>query len=107
MIDIVYNREHHRVTMRGHAGSAETGHDIVCASASILAYTLAANVASADAERQVRNTVLRLDEGDAEISCAPVRKWAAVITVLFDAICSGFDLLAQRYPENVRYEVRG
>ena len=64
-------------------------------------------MASADAERQVRNTVLRLGEGDAEISCAPVRKWAAVITVLFDAICSGFDLLAQRYPENVRYEVRG
>ena len=28
-------------------------------------------------------------------------------TLAFDTICAGFELLAQSYPENISYEIRG
>ena len=44
MILVTYYRSYNRLTVEGHAHSGEPGKDLVCASASILAYTLAANV---------------------------------------------------------------
>ena len=37
MIHATYYRKYNRLTVTGHAGSAEHGHDLVCASASMLA----------------------------------------------------------------------
>ena len=45
MIHAVYYKKYHRVTVKGHAHSAEKGRDLVCAAASMLVSTLAANVA--------------------------------------------------------------
>ena len=41
MITVVYHRDRNRVEVEGHAYSGEAGHDLVCASASILTHTLA------------------------------------------------------------------
>ena len=41
MIKVVYHRDHNKVEVTGHAHSGEAGHDLVCASASILVYTIA------------------------------------------------------------------
>ena len=106
MIQAVYYRKYNRLTVTGHAGSAEPGHDLVCASASMLAYTLAANVANMADAGQVREHCLKLVEGDTEISCNPRHNLKATVTLVFDTVCAGFSLLAHDYPEFISYEIR-
>ena len=108
MIEVVYDRENLNVTVRGHAGSAEHGHDLVCSAVSILCYTLGSNVAKLSTnKKQVRKPVVKLGDGDAEISCKPVHGFSAVMTLVFDVVCEGFLLLSQQYPDYVSYSVKG
>lgn len=107
MITATYHRRYNRLTVTGHAQSGEHGHDLVCASASILVYTLASSVVNMGLAGQVRDPVTNLQEGNAEISCRPVNKYAAPVTLVFDTLCAGYELLARQYPENISYEVRG
>ena len=106
MIHAVYYRKYNRLTVTGHANSAEPGHDLVCASASILAYTLAANVANMADAGQVRQPIIENSEGNTEISCNPRHNLKSTVTLIFDSICVGFELLAHDYPEYVTYEIR-
>ena len=106
MINVVYHRKYHRVTIKGHAYSGEAGHDLICSACSVLAYTLAANVANMEQYGQVRNMLTDLKKGDAEICCKPNSRFESVITMIFDSICVGFELLANDYPENIKYEIR-
>ena len=106
MIQATYYRSYNRLTVTGHARSAEPGKDLVCASASILAYTLAANVANMADNGQVRQPVIKTDKGDAEISCNPRHNLKASVTLVFDTVCVGFELLAHDYPEYISYEIR-
>lgn len=107
MINVVYHRKYHRLSIEGHACSGEPGHDLVCASASILAYTLAASVANMSAAKQVRDARIDLKEGAGEISCNTVRRFDAPVTLIFDTLCAGYELLANNFPDNISYEVRG
>lgn len=107
MIDVVYHRKYHRLTVEGHACSGEHGHDLVCASASILAYTLAASVANMSAAKQIREPQIELKEGSGQIACKAVRRFEAPVTLIFDTLCAGYELLANNYPEYISYEVRG
>ena len=106
MIEAIYYRKYNRLTVTGHAGAAEPGHDLVCASASMLAYTLAANVANMADNGQVRQPIIKNNEGDTEISCNPRHNLKASVTLVFDSVCVGFELLAHDYPEFVTYEIR-
>lgn len=106
MIQVIYYRKFNRLTITGHANSAEPGHDLVCASTSILAYTLAANVANMADAGQVRQPIIKLGEGDTEISCNPRHNLKSTVTLVFDTICTGFALLAHDYPEYISYEIR-
>ena len=106
MIQAIYYRSYNRLTVTGHANSAEPGRDLVCASASMLAYTLAANVAAMADTGLVRQPIIRNNEGDTEISCNPRHNLKNTVTLVFDSICAGFDLLAHDYPEYISYEIR-
>ena len=107
MITVVYHRDRNRVSVEGHAQSGEVGHDLVCASASILCYTLASFVENMESSKQVRYPTLELKEGDALISCDPPNRYKGSVTLVYDSICAGFELLARDYPENISYEIRG
>ena len=107
MVKIVYHRDLNRVTVEGHAKSGEAGHDLVCASASILVYTLASFVENMKRAGQVYNPTAEIKEGDAVIYCSPPTKYRSSVTLVFDSICAGFELLARDYPDNVSYEIRG
>ena len=107
MIKVVYHRDLNRVSVEGHAQSGEIGHDLVCASASILTYTLAAFVENMKNAKQVYNPKVELKEGDALIYCEPSNRYKGSVTLVFDSICAGFELLAQDYPDNISYEIRG
>ena len=106
MIQVVYYRKYHRLTMTGHAGSADPGRDLVCASASMLAYTLAVNVTNMAGQGQVRQPITKLNEGDAEISCNPRSNLKHVVSLVFDSICLGFELLAHDHPAYISFEIR-
>ena len=106
MIQAIYYRSYNRLTVTGHANSAEPGHDLVCASASMLCYTLAANVANMADAGQVRQPIIENTEGNTEISCNPRHNLKNTVTLVFDSICAGFALLAHDYPEYLAYEIR-
>jgi len=107
MIHVIYHRKYNRVTVNGHAGSGPQGHDLVCASVSALALTLAGNVYHMEAQDAVRNVVAVLDEGNAEIQCTPYRRYRDSVEQIYRAICVGFELLATKYPEFIKYDVLG
>ena len=107
MIKVIYHRDRNRVSITGHARSGEAGHDLICASASILAYTLASFVMNAKETKQVYNPKTDLRDGDALISCDPPSKYKSSVTLVFDSICGGFELLERNYPANVSFEIVG
>ncbi len=107
MITVIYHRDINRVTVEGHAQSGEVGHDLVCASASILVYTLAAFVENMKACGQVKYPTVELEEGNATVYCNAPKRIKASITLAFDTVCAGFELLAHNYPENISYKIMG
>lgn len=89
--------------LNGHAGAGEVGNDLVCASASILAYTLAYDVEIHEEMGVLDNVVIRLDEGNSEIKCHCKTKEAYnYLRRAFVVISNGFLLLQSDYPENVK-----
>lgn len=107
MIKVTYHRDLNRVEVSGHANSGEIGHDLVCASASILCYTLASFVENMKEAGQVKYPSIIIKEGDTLISCDPPNKYKGSVTLVFDSICAGFEILARDYPDNISYEIRG
>ena len=107
MIQVTYYRQYNRVTVEGHAGAGPVGHDLVCASASTLALTLAGNVSYMESQDAVHGVIIKLEEGNAEIQCIPYRRYRDSVEQIFRAICVGFELLSTKYPENISYEVMG
>lgn len=101
----VTHKNQYSVTIEGHAYSGEPGHDLVCAAASILAYTLADNVQAAEANGWLRDMTVKLNEGKAEIVCVPIDDCRGVVGLIFLSICAGFRLLAESHPENIQYKV--
>lgn len=105
MVEITYHRKYNRLTAKGHAYSGEEGHDIVCAAVSALMLTMAGNVNALSRQGSVREPGVHLGKGDAEVRCKPVRKMGNVVTLMFDTVGTGFQLLADQYPEYIRYKV--
>ena len=106
MIQVVYQRKKHMLTVKGHAKSAEFGHDLICASASILCYTLASAVSDMKKAGDIKKCVIDLREGDTAISCKPYSKVESVVHLVFMTVCRGFALLARDYPEFINFEIR-
>ena len=104
MINAVYDRSHHCFSMEGHAYSGEAGHDLVCSAASILAYTLAASVTNA-AKLQGKAAEIQMDSGYVMIHLSPDSLYSGAITLIYDTVCVGFELLARNYPENISYTI--
>ena len=105
MVEVTYHRKYNRLTAKGHAYSGEEGHDLICASVSALMLTMAANVHALSRQRSVRDPSLHLAKGDAEVGCKPIRKMGKIVTLMFDTVCAGFQLLADQYPEYISYKV--
>ena len=105
MIQVVYYRQYNRLTIEGHALAGEPGHDLVCAGASTLAYTLAANVGNLENNGQVKDVTVKLEPGKAEISCRPRTKYTAMVARIFEAVCVGFEMLAASNPQYISYEI--
>lgn len=106
MIKAIYYRKINRLVMEGHAGAGAVGEDLVCAAASMIAYTLAANVDRLVECGQAREPVISIKEGDTVITCNAVRRYRDVVTLVFDSVLMGLGLLAAKHPQNISFEIR-
>lgn len=107
MITATYDRRNHRLRVRGHAGSGRKGQDLVCAAVSALVLTAAGNIASLAAQGGALSQRLRLEDGDADISCVPKSRMAPLATVMLDTVALGLQLLETSYPDHLRLTVLG
>lgn len=96
------------LTVKGHAGQAAAGQDVVCAAASILAYTAAQTVQVMHEEgRLEEKPILRLKAGDAAIICKPTSAAFAEALHAYTVIQTGFGLLARDCQAYVQVTVFG
>ena len=94
--------------VEGHAGQAEKGHDIVCASASILAYTVAQYVRYVQKLGGMKTKpLIELKDGYMYISVCPTEKYFAEVLNAFFVAEVGYSLLAHNYPQYVELNVFG
>lgn len=90
----------------GHAGYAEHGQDIVCASASILAYTLIQAIQNMAVDgKLVGIDNVSAQGGRASISCIPKDEHKQEVFDIFSTVQVGYELLAQQYPQYVELNV--
>lgn len=103
MIKIRYYEAKHEIKLKGHAEYAEAGKDIICASASMLCYTLlqSLNFASEKLEKLEGE----VNPGDTLISCVPKEEFKKEIDIVYSTINSGFILLSANYPDYVDFKV--
>ncbi len=98
-----------RLTVDGHAGSADKGHDLVCASASILAYTLAQVVQAMEHQGDLKGKPrIDMNDGDATIilRCKSADIYAEAMHTFF-VIKTGYSLLAHNFPQYVELTTVG
>lgn len=107
MIEVKFwqNKERGTVhmTMKGHAGTAPKGEDLVCAAATMLAYTVAQAMQFLYESGQLaKKPKIRLVDGNATIVATPKEDtYAEALTVFWVAQC-GIHVLAHNYPGAVR-----
>lgn len=92
--------------VKGHSGQAESGKDIVCSAASILAYTVVQAMLLC-ADSLMKEPYIRMDEGDAEITVHPKEDTYGEIYHTFYVAEIGYGLLESNYPENVAVKLFG
>lgn len=91
------------MTLRGHAGAAPQGRDLVCAAVTGLVYALAQRVAELDSQGALeKSPVINLASGRARICAIPKEQYALEVQEDFRLIQSGLRLLQKHYPEQVR-----
>lgn len=99
MIHVIFSRNkelsEYSLSMNGHAGYSDMGSDIVCASASTLAYTLWGFLENSPTVTEL-DTVER--SGEMEISCIGDRK---LVKTAFRMAMLGFLQLEKAYPQCV------
>ena len=95
--------------VKGHAGAAPSGHDIICSSASILAYTVAQNIKMAEARGILKYApTVKSKAGDFIITCrAKDDDSYAELLHTYLVIQTGYVLLAHNYPQFVAVELLG
>ena len=93
------------MTLRGHAGTAPKGEDLVCSAATMLAFTVAQAVKFLYEQGQLKKKPkIHITDGSATIIATPTEEgYAPVLHTFWVAQC-GIHVLQQNYPQNVKLE---
>ena len=90
--------------VKGHAGQADIGKDIVCASASILAYTVAQVVSNIESKGGLKKPpTIKLLRGNTVITCHPTDEYRDELAHTFYVAEVGYALLTHNYPQYVEF----
>ena len=106
MVEIIMTHSDNTLTLKveGHAGQAEIGQDIVCASVSMLVYNVAQYVRWMYEGHQLkRSPLVELGDGDSQVVAKPKAEYMAEGLHAFFTLSMGFALLAHNYPEYVKF----
>ena len=106
MVTISMNKTENTLTLKveGHAVQAEKGQDIICASVSMLVYTIAQYVKWMYEQHKLkRMPLIELEEGNSQVIIKPKSEHIADALHAFFVVSVGFDLLARNYPEYVTF----
>jgi uncharacterized protein YsxB (DUF464 family) len=96
------------IKVDGHAGQDDSGHDIVCSAASILAYTLAQIMRYIEEQEGFEtHPTIHLSEGEATIIVRPKKEYEREVLQTFFTVEVGYSLLAQNYPQYVELKMFG
>ncbi len=88
--------------LSGHAGQAKKGKDLICASASMLAYTVAQTVRFMfEEDKLTEEPQIVLEDGNAFVEAVPKSEHYAEALHTFFVGQVGFHLLAHNYPQAV------
>lgn len=101
MINVRIDVEGMRLEVKGHAGYAPAGHDIICAAVSTLAYTLAQNLALTLCMDEYS---AQFEDGYAYIEANPPETSAEQCRGIFMTIANGFAMLAAQYGQYIQFE---
>jgi uncharacterized protein YsxB (DUF464 family) len=94
--------------VKGHAGQAEKGQDIVCSAASILSYTIAQYLKYVEKRRGLKKQPrIVFKDGGALIVAKPTKDYEAEVLNAFFVAEVGYSLLAQNYPQYVELKMFG
>ena len=97
------NYKDYELTVKGHAGYAEKGKDIVCASVSTLAITLVQNGILLGDNGILEDCDFNVNDGDVRILMRPKKGYENLINAVITTILNGFVILADSYPDYVSY----
>ena len=93
------------MTIKGHAEAAPKGEDLVCASATMLAYTVAQAVQFMNEQGKLKKKPkIRITDGEAVVIATPTEEaYAEALHTFWVAQC-GIHVLSHNYPQNVKLE---
>jgi len=106
LIQVKYDRFYCRLTVKGHAEFAPHGEDLVCSAVTILVHTLEANVEDMELKGFAVSECC-VENGYAKIRCKPYQGYEDMAATKFSAVCVGFELLAEEFPEYISYKITG
>ena len=103
MIRAEYSERELRLQVRGHAGSADPGRDLICAAASALLLALREELLALEEAGRLSIRRLRLEPGLAEFACVPASRGEDGETA-YDMAVRGLELLERLFRGYVEVE---
>lgn len=106
--DIVKEDGKRRICVKGHAGFAPSGHDLVCAAVSTLLFSLSHYGRSLEkAGLLAEAPEIRLEKGFGYIALSPMGEGTEKLDGAFALTEAMLRLLAGNFPENIRISQNG
>lgn len=91
------------LSVTGHANAAKEGEDLICAAASMLAYTVAQTLQFSFEEGDLKEKpVIDISKGEAYVEAIPTDEGYALALHTFFVAQVGFSLLEHNYPDHAK-----
>ena len=103
MISVIYDRQNFTLTVRGHANTAEYGHDLVCAAASVLLHTYSAAADLLYNCGYVKHINRDISSGKSCIGVEVAPDYVDVVRLALDSVVSGYEFLSARYEDAIEF----
>lgn len=102
MVIIQINMKTHALIIKGHAGSAEPGKDLVCCAVSTLAETLSRYLEVRMEEGALEMLMDKVEAGDVKIVAWPESTNVKQINAVYEMIREGYRAIAEEYPQYIK-----
>ena len=104
MINITFDPKTYTIDINGHAEHGKKGEDIVCSAISTLFYTLAESLYQSKGMLS-EDFIFSDEDGNGHLSCKPKSEYEANISLMYWTILNGFQIVADNYKKNIKFEV--